>query len=60
MKQKKIINKIPIYKIKNAKQLLVYYKDWANKNKYNKDMVEWEYSAPKSTVSILSKYVSNY
>ena len=59
MKQKKIINKIPIYKIKNTKQLLVYYKDWANKNKYNKDMVEWEYSAPKSTVSILSKYVSN-
>ena len=59
MKKKDVINKIPIYKLKSAKELLVYYKNWTSKNQYNKDMVDWEYIAPKNTVSILKKYTQN-
>ena len=59
MKKKDVINKIPIYKLKSAKELLVYYKNWTSKNQYNKDMVDWEYIAPKNTVSILKKYTPN-
>ena len=59
MKQKKTINKIPIYKINNSKQLLIYYQNWTKKNKYNKDMIEWNYTAPQNTVSVLSKYALN-
>ena len=59
MKKKDIINKIPIYKLKSPKELLNYYRNWTSKNQYNKDMVDWEYAAPKNTVSILKKYAPN-
>jgi len=40
-------NKLDIYKLKTSD------------NQYNKDMVDWNYTAPKETVSILKKYVFN-
>ena len=49
-------NKLDIYKLKTSEELLKYYKDWADNNKYNKDMVVWNYTAPQETVSILKKY----
>ena len=49
-------NKLDIYKLKTSEELLKYYKDWADNNKYNKDMVVWNYIAPQETVSILKKY----
>ena len=52
-------NKLDIYKLKTSEELLKYYKDWADNNKYNKDMVVWNYTAPQETVSILKKYVFN-
>ena len=57
--KKEVINKLDIYKIKTPKELLKYYQEWTNNNKYNKDMVDWNYTAPKETVSTLRKYILN-
>ena len=57
--KKEIINKLDIYKIKTTEELLKYYQNWTDKNKYNKDMVDWNYTAPQETVSVLSKYALN-
>ena len=52
-------NKLDIYKLKTSEELLKYYQDWTNNNKYNKDMVDWNYTAPQETVLILKKYALN-
>ena len=54
--KKDTIEKLDIYKLKTPEQLLKYYQDWTNNNKYNKDMVDWNYTAPQETVSVLKKY----
>ena len=54
--KKEVISKLDIYKIKKPKELLKYYQDWTDNNKYNKDMVDWNYTAPQETVSVLRKY----
>ena len=59
MAKKDIINKLPIYKLQSPEEILKYYKDWSDNNKYNKDMIEWNYTAPKETVNVLKKYVLN-
>jgi len=57
--KKEVISKLDIYKIKKPEELLKYYQDWTNNNKYNKDMVDWNYTAPQETVSVLRKYALN-
>jgi len=57
--KKDVINKLDIYKLKTSEELLKYYQDWTDKNKYNKDMVDWNYTAPQETVSVLKKYIFN-
>ena len=57
--KKNILDKLDIYKLKTSEELLKYYQDWAGNNKYNKDMVNWNYTAPQETVSILKKYAFN-
>ena len=52
-------NKLDIYKLKTSEELLKYYQDWTDNNKYNKDMVDWNYTAPQETVLILKKYAFN-
>ena len=52
-------NKLDIYKLKTSEELLKYYQDWTDNNKYNKDMVDWNYIAPRETVLILKKYAFN-
>ena len=59
MTKKDTINKLPIYKLQTPKEVLEYYKHWTDNNKYNKDMVEWNYTAPKETVAVVKKYTSN-
>ena len=59
MTKKDLINKLPIYKLQTAEELLKYYKDWTDNNQYNKDMVDWNYTAPKETVDLLKKYALN-
>jgi len=51
--KKDVINKLDIYKLKTSKELLKYYQDWTDNNKYNKDMVDWNYTGPHEAVSIL-------
>ena len=57
--KKDVIDKLDIYKLKTSEELLKYYRGWTNKNKYNKDMVDWNYTAPQETVSVLKKYALN-
>ena len=52
-------NKLDIYKLKTSEQLLKYYQDWTDNNKYNENMVDWNYIAPQEAVSILKKYAFN-
>ena len=59
MVKKDTINKLPIYKLQSPEEILKYYKDWTDNNKYNKDMIEWNYTAPKEAVNVLKKYVLN-
>ena len=54
--KKEVVSKLDIYKIKKPEELLKYYQDWTANNKYNKDMVDWNYTAPQETVSVLKKY----
>jgi len=57
--KKDVANKLDIYKLKTPEELLKYYQDWTNNNKYNKDMVDWNYTAPQETTSVLKKYSLN-
>ena len=57
--KKNVVNKLDIYKLKTPEELLKYYQDWTNNNKYNKDMVDWNYTAPQETTSVLKKYALN-
>ena len=56
MTKKNVGDKLPIYKLKTPEEILDYYRDWTAKNKYNHDMVEMNYTAPKETVSVLTKH----
>ena len=57
--KKNVDEKLDIYKITTSKELLKYYQDWTKKNKYNQDMVDLNYVAPKEAVSLLKKYALN-
>ena len=57
--KKNVDEKLDIYKITTSKELLKYYQDWTKKNKYNQDMVDLNYVAPKETVLLLKKHVLN-
>ena len=57
--KKNVDEKLDIYKITTSKELLKYYQDWTKKNKYNQDMVDLNYVAPKAAASLLKKYELN-
>ena len=59
MSQKDIGNKIPIYKLKAGKEVEDYYDEWTVENKYDKDMVDWNYTGPKETSEVFIKYEKN-
>ena len=59
MAQKDVGNKIPIYKLKTTDEVMNYYDEWGAKDKYNKDMVDWNYTGPKETAEIFNKYEKN-
>ena len=56
MSQKDVGNKIPIYKLKTTDEVMKYYDEWGDNDKYNKDMVDWNYTGPKETSEILNKH----
>ncbi len=59
MAQKDVGNKIPIYKLKKTDEVMKYYDEWGKDNKYDKDMVEWNYTGPKETSEVLAKHHKN-
>ncbi|MDB4845654.1 class I SAM-dependent methyltransferase [Pelagibacteraceae bacterium] len=59
MSQKDVGNKIPIYKLRTTKEVMEFYDEWGDKDKYNKDMVDWDYSGPKETVNTFKEYSKN-
>ena len=59
MAQKDVWNKIPIYKLKTTDEVMKYYNAWGVKNKYDQDMIDWNYSGPKETVQVFKKYAKN-
>jgi len=59
MADKDVENKIPIYKLKTTEEIMKYYDEWGTDNKYDKDMVEWDYTGPKETVDTFKKYANN-
>ena len=59
MSQKDVGNKDPIYKLKTTDEVMKYYDEWGENNKYDKDMIEWNYTGPKETVNIFKKHVKN-
>ena len=54
MSQKNIENKVPIYKLETTEEIMQFYDKWGNK--YDQDMVDWNYIAPKETVNAFKKY----
>ena len=59
MKPKDVESKIPIYKLKTTDEVMKYYDEWGEENKYDQDMVKWNYTGPKETVAVFKKYTSN-
>ncbi len=59
MAQKDVGNKIPIYKLKKTDEVMKYYDEWGKGNKYDKDMVDWNYTGPKETSQALVKHEKN-
>ena len=58
--KKDVDDKLDIYKITKAEELLNYYQNWTKENKYNRDMIDLNYVAPKETVLLLKKYALNH
>ena len=59
MADKDVESKVPIYKLKTTEEIMKYYDEWGTNNKYDKDMVEWDYTGPKETVNTFKKYAKN-
>ena len=59
MADKDVENKVPIYKLKTTEEIMKYYDEWGTNNKYDKDMVEWDYTGPKETVDTFKRYANN-
>ncbi|MDC3037398.1 class I SAM-dependent methyltransferase [Candidatus Pelagibacter sp.] len=59
MAQKDVGNKVPIYKLKTTEEVMRYYDEWGEKDKYNRDMVNWNYTGPRETVNVIKKYLLN-
>jgi len=59
MADKDVSKKVPIYKLKTTEEIMKYYDEWGTNNKYDKDMVEWDYTGPKETVEAFKKYANN-
>ena len=59
MAQKDVGNKVPIYKLKKTEEVMKYYDEWGEDNKYDKDMVDWNYTGPKETSEVFIKYAKD-
>ena len=59
MAVKDVSNKVPIYKLKTTEEVMKYYDEWGTNNKYDQDMIDWNYTGPKETVEIFKNHAKN-
>ena len=59
MALKDVGNKVPIYKLKTTDEVMRYDDEWGEKDNYNKDMVDCNYTGPEETVDGIKKYLLN-
>ena len=59
MAQKDVGNKVPIYKLKKTDEVMKYYDEWGEDNKYDQDMIDWNYTGPKETSEVFAKHQKN-
>ena len=59
MAVKDVSNKVPIYKLKTTEEVMKYYDEWGTNNKYDQDMIDWDYTGPKETVEIFKNHAKN-
>ena len=59
MAVKNVSNKVPIYKLKTTEEVMKYYDEWGTNNKYDQDMIDWDYTGPKETVEIFKNHAKN-
>ena len=52
MAQKDVGNKVPIYKLKKTDEVMKYYDEWGEDNKYDQDMIDWNYTGPKESSEV--------
>ena len=57
MSKKDVSDKVPIYKLKTTEEIMQHYDKWGDK--YDQDMVDWNYTGPKETVNIFKKYAES-
>ena len=56
MAQKDVGNKIPIYKLKTTDEVMKYYDEWGDKDKYNNCLL---YTSPSPRDATLSRMPSS-
>ena len=49
MAQKDIVHKVPLHTLKSTDEVRDLYDDWSQNDKYNQDMIDWEYSGPEGS-----------
>tara|TARA_Y100000590_G_scaffold265455_1_gene298242 strand:- start:403 stop:1026 length:624 start_codon:yes stop_codon:yes gene_type:complete len=54
MSKKDVSNKVPIYKLKTTRDIMEHYDKWGDK--YDLDMVDWNYTGPQESVNIFKKH----
>ena len=59
MAQKDIVHKVPLHTLKSTDEVRDLYDDWSQNDKYNQDMIDWEYSGPREVVSAFLLHASN-
>ena len=59
MAQKDIVHKVPLHTLKSTDEVRELYDDWSKNDKYNQDMIDWEYSGPREVVSAFLPHASN-
>ena len=59
MAQKDIVHKVPLHTLKSTDEVRDLYDDWSKNDKYNQDMIDWEYSGPGEVVSAFLPHAQN-
>ena len=59
MAQKDIVHKVPLHTLKSTDEVRDLYDDWSKNDKYNQDMIDWEYSGPREVVSAFLLHAQN-